>query len=629
MTTDHKSIYQKSWLWKQAEWRFAWDRRFFIQDGLRLAYRVEENGLEKKAGYLTSLLREVDPHQPLVFRVWMKEGECWTLRAATAEEHRQWIDSITQALMQDEGVKSDNVREAIVLKKAAWTGQWRQRYFELDEWRLTYRVSKRDVVRKRYALVAVDESDEEGKETELLITTSCGERFWVKFATRKQCKDWKSVILRALRRTMSWHWLTLPSSALSSTTSTYETLHLLYRAYTKGCSDAVVYFYGGTHTVDARKYSRAAKMFLPVVPRETIERQLSMIHLAGEHKCTVLEILPFEENAHAKVRPSPLVGAAICILTLSSLSLSSLVVVGTRDKEEGGENGGERKNKSTPISPLECLFLVGGRSATSPDRDTSTELWWCFPRSPRPQWHRCCYDSSVLPHRTFHTLTARQRSGAILLVGGIDDSNHACADCFLISWGSDEIESSISGYPVVEFFGYLPEPRAFHICLELQDLSLLLLGGQTICNNTASLSTPAASVLRLSVGEKEWKEVSVHPPLPHMDNVCATEALCGTENCVFILGETCTTTRILKLFQLKLQSIDAISSEIDLTIGAVPRGSYGATIHYASGYLYVFGSCYNSNGYGNKDVSLFQYPVRMLIGGNNDNTHHALSSTPS
>ncbi|ORC90911.1 uncharacterized protein TM35_000073350 [Trypanosoma theileri] len=618
MSTDQKSIYQKSWLWKQAEWRFNWDKRFFIQDGLRLAYRVEENGPEKKAGYITSLLREVDPQQPLIFRVWLKEGDCWTLRAATADEHKQWIDSITHALTQDEVVRSDGVREGIVLKKAAWTGQWRQRYFELDECRLTYRVSKENAVRNRFIVVSVDGSDEKGRETELLITTSCGERFWVKFTTREQCEDWKNVIFSSIRRTMAWHWFMLPPS-------TYETLHLLYRASARG-KDTVVYFYGGSNTVASRKYSRAAKMFLPVVSRECIERQLSMIHLAGEHKCTVFEVLPFEENEHAKVRPPPLIGAATCVYT------SSLQETGGKQKEEKEEIIVGMENKSTSISSLECLFLIGGRSASSADCDNTTELWWCFPRSPVPQWHRSCYDTSLVPHRTFHTLTARQTRKEILLVGGIDDSDHACADCFSISWDSNETDSSIYGSPVIEFFGYLPEPRAFHVCLELQDLSLLLLGGQTICNTTTRISTPATaadSVLRLPAGEKEWHKVSVHPPLPHMDNVCATEALCGSENCVFLLGETCTPNPILKLFQLKLQSMDAIVREIDITIGAIPRSSYGATMHYASGYLYVFGSCCDRNKSGNGDVPLFQDPVRMLIGGDGENNCNVLSSTPS
>lgn len=583
-------IHRESWLLKRAEWRFAWDRRFFIQDGLRLAYRVAEFGPEKKAGYITTLQRVVGSPQSFTFCVWLKEGDCWTLRTESEEEHREWTGSIAAALLKDSEEESFDVREGVVLKKTAWTKKWRQRYFELTGPRLAYRESKDGAIRNRFDLVAVDVSGEESKGDRLLVTTSCGERFWMRFADVEQCDDWKGVMFRGLRQTVPWHWMSL----LPSQASEYATLRVQYHATAVG-NGAYVYCYGGATTLATRwVHCQTPQILVPQVRREDVSRKLSRIQLAGEHPCTALDILPFEESAHAKLRPPPSMGAALCMLkakNLSSLSSSAEVT-----------------------SSLECLLLVGGRGETCVVRETTVEAWWCVLRGFLTQWQRGLYDARTLPHRTFHTLTARDSTKA-LLIGGIDNMNRVCADCFLISW-SDIGETTFNTPPVVEFFGFLPAPRAFHVCLSLHDASLLVLGGCGIGEN-AFLS----SVLRLPAAESEWQEVTVLPPLPTLERVCATVASfppfphSTSGDLVFILGETRILYPMPRLFQLTLHASHATSREIVMAIGAVPRRCCGAKMHSAAGHVYVLGGCYDRQGSDDpNDAVSFRDPLRMFIG---------------
>ncbi|KEG09340.1 hypothetical protein DQ04_05381030 [Trypanosoma grayi] len=606
MTEESPRFYRAAWLLKQAEWRFAWDRRYFVQDGLRLAYRAEEKGPEKKNGYIASLLRNVGPQHSLTFRVWLKEGDCWTLRAETEEEHRQWTDSITAALVQDAVEGERDVREGVVLKKAAWTGEWRQRYFELDGTRMAYRASKEGVVRNRFIIVAADVAGEEGRECELLVTTSCSECFWMKFITAAQCNDWRGVIARGLRRTVPWHWQLL----VSAHPLEYNPLHVQYHAAASG-SGNVVYCYGGTKALATHRYVPATRTLLPDVRRESVERQLTRIRLAAEHVCTAVDVLPYEESEHAKLRPPPLFGAAICTVVVPpppSLSSSSLTA-------------------GTSMPSSEYLLLVGGRGETTTVRDVAVEMWLCALHVPAPKWQRCQYDTTLLPHRTFHTLTARYPSMA-LLVGGMDDMNRVSADCFSIAWPADGVELFTSP-PVVEFFGFLPEPRAFHACVALRDESLLVVGGRSVGNSSA-----APALLRLASGVTEWNEVVADPPLPSLDHVCAAAAGggCGEgegEDLVFVLGETCNMCPTPRLFQLALQSpILAVAREIKLAVGAIPRHCCGATMHHAAGYLYVIGGCYYSNGNGMGGAVSFQNPVRMLIGGDSGSDADAATVGP-
>ncbi|RNF25732.1 uncharacterized protein Tco025E_02031 [Trypanosoma conorhini] len=580
--------YKASWLLKQAEWRFAWDRRFFVQYGLRLAYRVDENEAEKKAGYVVSLQRIVGPPESHTFRVWLKEGACWTLRAETEEEHREWTNSIAAALVQSAAEELCNVREGLVLKKGAWTGQWRQRYLELDEYRLAYRLNKESEVRNRFVIVAADASADEGGEMQLLVTTSCGKQFWLKFASTEQFNDWRAVIMRGLRRAMPWHWMALAPSH----TYGYAPLRVQYHA-SAACSGPAVYCYGGTQTLSPRRFFEAAKIFLPDVSRETVSRQLSCIKLAGEHKCTPLEIIPYEENAHAKLLPPPLFGASLCTLKATGEAPSSSL-----------------PNAGALTPPLECLLLVGGRSETCVFRDVTVEVWWCVLRGSSSKWQRGSYDADVLPHRTFHTLTARNSRSAVL-VGGLDDMNRVCAECFVIFWPEGETEAFATP-PVVKFLGYLPEPRAFHVCLTLLDGSLFVFGGRGVVHNPAA----CGHFLSLSGTESEWKKLPVEPPLPLLNHVCAAEAASASgQQRVFVLGETCTSYPTLRLFQLTLQSAFAVSTEVLLTVGAAPRRCCGATMHHAEGYLYLLGGCYGGSQRNDQGQMVgFQDPVRMLIG---------------
>ncbi|ESS69727.1 hypothetical protein TCDM_01430 [Trypanosoma cruzi Dm28c] len=188
--------------------------------------------------------------------------------------------------------------------------------------------------------------------------------------------------------------------------------------------------------------------------------------------------------------------------------------------------------------------------------------------------------------------------------------NRVCADCFLIFWPEDETEAFITP-PVVRFFCYLPEPRAFHVCLALRDVLLLLLGGRGVRE-----AAPCSSLFVFLSSESEWRELTVEPPLPVMNHVCAEVVFSSSgEQWVFVLGETCTSYPTLRLFQLSVQSKLAVSREVAITVGDIPRRCCGATMHHAGGYLYLIGGCYDGNQRNDQGQAvLFRDPIRMLIG---------------
>lgn len=588
-------IHRESYLLKQAKWRFVWDRRFFIQDGVRLAYRVVESGPEKNAGYISSLQSVVGPKKSLEFCVWLKEGDCWRLRAETEEEHRQWTDSITAALLKDAAEESVNVRETVALKKSAWTGEWRERYFELDGYMLTYRERKESGVRSRYVLLAVDGAGEEkGEEDSIFLTTSCGERFWIKFANTEECEDWKGVIIKSLQQTVSWNWM----SVVPSHAAEYAPLRVQYHATAVAGGGRFVYCYGGTSTqISSWQCCVTSGESLPVVKRGNVGRQLSRIQLAGEHRCIPLDILPFEESEHAKLRPPPLVGAALCVVKTTTSSSPSLSTCGA------------------PASTPDCLLLVGGRGETFALRESTVEVWWLVLKDTLTQWQRAIFDADVLPHRTFHTLTARGPKEAVL-IGGMDNLNRVRDECFLISWQEDSAVKDFLSRPVIEFIDFLPIPLAFHVCLLLRDKSLLVLGGRGIGGDAQS-----GSVFRLSSAELKWQEVMVEPPLPRLDHVCATNVsssslLYYTEDVelVFILGETKEQHSTSRLFQLTLRSTNVTSREILFSVGAIPRHCCGAKLHHMAGYLYLLGGCEEETTRNDTNETMFlRDPLRMLI----------------
>ncbi|GET90757.1 hypothetical protein, conserved [Leishmania tarentolae] len=100
-------VFLASWLEKKMEWRFIYERRYFILDGTRLSYRLEESGAEKKFGSIVSFdpwresLKE-DTSKGYCFTVWLLEGGSWELRAATREIYDSWLHALLTVLVSSD-----------------------------------------------------------------------------------------------------------------------------------------------------------------------------------------------------------------------------------------------------------------------------------------------------------------------------------------------------------------------------------------------------------------------------------------------------------------------------------------------------------------------------------------------
>ncbi|CCD15643.1 unnamed protein product [Trypanosoma congolense IL3000] len=280
-----------------------------------------------------------------------------------------------------------------------------------------------------------------------------------------------------------------------------------------------------------------------------------------------------------------------------------------------------RRDVSTTDN-LDVLVTVGGRSETSMIRGSTTEIWWCALLRPQPRWFRSSCSSSILPSRTFHTLTTINLSLAVL-TGGIDDNNQPRDECFSISWSTDATTGDKASFlnlvPVVEPISALPCPLAFHACVCLKDSSLLVLGtSYAIGENSPSCSR----VLRLVDVGSQWEDVVLKPPLPSMYNTTAKVATVSGVECVFVLGELRMTHRALKLFKIVLtESTSGFLTEIPFSNEFAPQCTYGVSMHISDDFLYVIGGrvCCPID----KDYSfnlLLNEPVRALIGIDEDNT---------
>ncbi|CBZ28837.1 conserved hypothetical protein [Leishmania mexicana MHOM/GT/2001/U1103] len=102
--TPAPRVFLASWLEKKMEWRFIYEHRYFILDGTRLSYRLEEHGAEKKFGTIISFdpWRESvkdDTSKGYCFTVWLLEGGSWELRAATREIYDSWLHAFLTVLV--------------------------------------------------------------------------------------------------------------------------------------------------------------------------------------------------------------------------------------------------------------------------------------------------------------------------------------------------------------------------------------------------------------------------------------------------------------------------------------------------------------------------------------------------
>ncbi|KAG8339991.1 hypothetical protein ERJ75_000722500 [Trypanosoma vivax] len=618
-SNDCTTAVLSAFLQKQTIWRFKWDTCFFTLDGRRIAHCVTEDGPEKKFGNVLSLLRHVDVSESLTFRVWLDDGDCWTLRATTEEQHKEWTDRITTVLLQDSAPTSPYVRCGGVLKKGEWTGKWNQRYVDLDACRMAYRPKREGPVKRRVVIVSVDISEH---NEELLITTSCGARFWLKFLTLDQCKDWYNVIMYGVVRYFPWHWQQLTSPKAY----TYKPLCVQLHALSSKFSDSsTVYCYGGTNVLATLRYVSEQKLFMPIVQPGTVGRQLFSFKLAGDHPCTLIETQPHEESANAKLRPPPLYGAAMCSLEMNVPTLSETPVVRDDGVGFGATNGHDDGSfvvdfgqKCTPRRTVECLVLVGGRDEACSTRETTTELWCCELSEPSPRWYRYVVSQSALPRRAFHTLTAQDPTCAVL-IGGMDNEVRARRECYSISWplkgegANTSATSCFSEPPLIEKLNPLPEPRAFHACVRLQDKSLLVLSGCAMCGNPEETS---GDVLRLSSISAKWQVVRLNSQLPSMFNPSAAADVAAGKERVFLLGEHCALPPTVKLFELIMESqLSATVREILLCTGSIPKYCSGTALHINKCYLYAVGGCASEyKTPENGTPCTMDEPMRMVIG---------------
>ncbi|CAG9578381.1 conserved hypothetical protein [Leishmania major strain Friedlin] len=109
--TPAPRVFLASWLEKKMEWRFTYEQRYFILDGTRLSYRLEEHGAEKKFGTIISFdpwresLRD-DTSKGYCFTVWLLEGGSWELRAATREIYDSWLHALLTVLVPSDSTSA-------------------------------------------------------------------------------------------------------------------------------------------------------------------------------------------------------------------------------------------------------------------------------------------------------------------------------------------------------------------------------------------------------------------------------------------------------------------------------------------------------------------------------------------
>ncbi|CBH11802.1 hypothetical protein, conserved [Trypanosoma brucei gambiense DAL972] len=612
--SNNDSTKISSWLQKKAEWRFAWDRRFVVLEGLRLSYRIEENGPVKKCGIIASLLRQVDSNNSHAFRVWLKDGECWTLRAESSEVHQMWVDEITRVLEREALFDAKNTRKGVVLKQGLWTGKWRQRFVELEGCRIAYREKKEGPVRHRYEIVSADvRRGEESKGDELLVTTEGGNSFWLKFTTPEQCEDWMCTMLRGVRRSLPWHWL--PVIPLRHPLHCEIGLQF-HAASSTTRGGSTVYCYGGSPTSALFRYLPSNDLFVPLVQRGTVVRNLVSIRLSAQHPISFVDALPYEESAHAKLRPPPLLGAAMC--TLRGVRSSPQAAASYTDDFNTSAGSSAVVNGSSCTNLVDCLVLVGGRGDSGIIRDATTEVWWCVFSETRGQWTRCAVEKSVLPNRTFHTLSAISPKEAIL-VGGVDENNQPCSECFSLSWSNeiDDADICFSFPPTITAVTPLPYPLALHAAVVMKDGSLLVVGG----GDTSRGSQPTSShFFRLADVGGSWERVTLEPPLPSMYNITAAAAVIEDKEYVLVLGEPRNARRVPTLYRVIFKDYTkGTVDEIPFVNEFKPQCSYGASMHISDGYLYIIGGRVCGPVENDYESGLpMNEPIRAVIGVRED-----------
>ncbi|KAL7708377.1 hypothetical protein N2W54_003968 [Lotmaria passim] len=631
--TSYNRVFLASWLDKKMEWRFVYEHRYFILDGTRLSYRLEEHGAEKRFGTLTSFepWRETakdETAKGYCFTVWLLEGGSWYLRAATKEIYDSWFRAIVTVLipstspsaapseagggqhsrvassltetsalptgrtssqqLMGEGIARSqtparktaaerdldvterntparddaaanssedtssltaaalasishragtpvSAQDAVLLssmveKERAWRGQWRPRYMELREGRLLIIRSSAasSSERHRFVVEAVDTSPLASQATWLLVRTSTGDRFWVRFGSVEERQRWLTVCGRLLRAECSWHWSPLAEDDAGRswrlrqvTSGSYDDLHVHYHcaAMVPSFRDDILcpslFIFGGSDRWCRPFFSPQARAFIPHADAAYTNGRLAALELAGPHLVRPLQPAPFKEAPHALVRPLPRYGA----------TLTCLPVVAPVNKTEDGKGGAD----AAAVELLAArVVLLGGRTGGG-YQPPATELWnvWRSKAACAPgvelRWGRQDLPSYELPHLAFHDAVyvpwgphgavekAQPHDGFLLVTGGMDVECRCRAECYAVVWNCDnssrnaaDVDAEERAYttlPTAYAFGQLPGPRAYHRMAVLEDGTVVLVGGRGVENASVSPSV-------LTLAPEVWRHAA-------------------------------------------------------------------------------------------------------------------------
>ncbi|KPI90369.1 hypothetical protein ABL78_0445 [Leptomonas seymouri] len=673
MAAPGTRVFLSSWLDKKMEWRFVYEHRYFILDGTRLSYRLEEHSAEKRSGTITSFepCRESSgdaSSNGYCFTVWLLEGGSWYLRAATKDIYDSWSRAIMTVLVpsttpsaapsengdgqhsrvtssipegslltasgpsahhlgnegigltpaagrsqtparkmdaerhdtsngstpaRDNGVNDSectssltattaaavatsshnadplvSAQDAVLLssmveKEKAWRGQWKPRYMELREGRLLIIRSSAASTseRQRYVLEAVDPSPLNAQATWMLISTSTGVRFWVRFGSVEERQRWLTVCGRLLLTECSWHWMPLAEDDAGrswrlrqATSGSYDGLHMHYHCATMVPSFRSevwcpsLFVFGGCDRWCKSLFNPQARAFLPHADSAHTNGRLAALELAGPHLVSPLQPAPFKEAPHALVRPLPRYGATLTCLPVVAPRPGDLTI--NKKTEMGGDverTSAAAEDGPAPAHETELLgarvVLLGGLIGGGYQPPT-TELWnlWrskaaCVP-GVELRWGRQDLPSYELPNLAFHDavyvpwgphapsqdlLTAAQpHDGFLLVTGGLDVEYRSRAECYAVVWNyatsnsasatsMDAEERAYTALPAAYAFGQLPEPRAFHRMAVLEEGTVVLVGGRSVENAPA---TQSVLTLAPEVWQRAAKLWCPHPLCP-------------------------------------------------------------------------------------------------------------------
>lgn len=559
------------WLEKQAEWKFAWNRRFFALSGKTLSYREDGALTDKKCAMVQCLQKDVG--LPFAFRVWTERGGCWMLRASGQDEHEKWVSAITTALLEEH---PDEVLCGTVLKCSSWTKSWRSRFLMLDGLELSYSDKAGEPVKNKYIIASADLTL---CENEVRFSTTIGESFLVRFEDKSETDKWLDAVRLAERRAHTLRW--------QQVTPTGDCTHYC------GATNHMACNFEGKHVLVF-----GGSLLIPNQGK-VMQRELVMVSLAGSFPASKLHPAPFEEAAHAKVVPQ----AREC-------GASTFLASGT-------------------------YVLFGGM--TNSPLDVLGDLWIVHIAT-RGGWHRCLADApptpatstaatSCLPKRFGHSMHAHYINDSFLVVGGFDSRLNAQSDVWRCTVHRHTAIHPKPDEVTITKLPSLPDARALHAGVTMEDGALVLLGGcrgkfndtvsavschQTVVSSSSSAisgcsgphsTTPCAPHEVLLVLPKEdndmWVSVSLVPPLPPNT---FSPAACAHGSTIFLwcdgagerdplaVGAAVSAPR---LFGVTMSGGFALVTEFQ-TRGTVPGICRGVSMHICDDYCYLIGESQTS-----------------------------------